>query len=101
MKYNMTLLCADNFINDMMAKCDMKNDYKVFVTNQQEVSFTAEKPLLEEHIMKIINESTEKNKLPFWIPAILFAGEIYVHESIMELSDGKKTMFVKKNQEAR
>lgn len=94
MKYSLTLFFADKKLNNMMCNVDLKPDCKEFITDSRDVVIETTSALDEASIRKIIEAS--KNDPDFWIPAIGFAGILYVDDDIKILSDGKTEMFIRK-----
>ena len=92
MQYKATLYMADKKINKWMQAFDMRENHKWFVVPHS-ATFSTPTKVNEKYFHKIINKS-KKADMEFWIPAIEFGGVLYVHESVAELSDGKRGMFV-------
>lgn len=92
MKYEMTLLGASMAMNKMMSAFDMRMEGKWFYFPLK-ATIDTKTQITEEYFMKIINDSKEAGQ-EWWIPAIQFQSQLFVHESVKILSDGIKEMFV-------
>jgi shikimate kinase len=93
MKHNATFFVAENKLNQMMKNLDMCDQGKVYYTPMR-VSFETSTQVNEDYIYKIINESKNYEGMKGdWIPAIEYAGVLYIHKEITQLSDGEKILF--------
>ena len=90
-KYHFTLLLAERKLNSFMTSFDMRPNFKWFYA-PTEVEVTTTTQINSEYFQKIIRES--KNLPDYWIPGIIYAGELYVDPEVKILSDGVKEMFV-------
>ena len=97
MKYEMTLLLAENKINNFMEAVDLKHKGKWYVYPTQS-SFSYEKEIKPELFLNIIKKSKE-NKNGFWVPGIVFCGTLYKDDSVTELSDGERILYAGGNNE--
>ena len=94
MKHNAIFFVADRRINRIMDSLDMCDKGKVYY-QPMSVSFETTTPVNEEYIYNIINKSKDSETLKEeWIPAIEYAGVLYVHKEVTQLSDGQKIIFV-------
>ena len=80
-----------------MGGVDLKPDYKCYYQTFMRVSFKTSREVEAKYFLDIIKKSKEDNE-EFWIPAIYFEGHLYVSPEIKELSDGKRTMFVSREE---
>jgi hypothetical protein len=92
---NATIFIADKQRNAMMRAFDLCPNYKVFVTEKENVTFRTSTRISKKYFLNIIEKSKADDKC--WIPAIQHGGKLYVSPEIMELSDGNSVAFVREN----
>lgn len=88
MKFEMIMYVAQRELNEMMRCFDLKPDYKWYVTPMKA---DIENPSIDK-IKKLIAESHKHASI--YIPAVRCGSEFVVDEGVMELSDGKRIMYV-------
>jgi len=92
MKYQMTLFIADKKINEFMSCVDMRHDRKQFYNSKLVTDFETSKVVDDKYILNIIEKS--KNEEGYWIPAIEYQGTLYHDPELIELSDGRVSLFL-------
>ena len=84
-----TLLVADRKINALAAAFGLGHPDKVFISRVEQEIETPEISL-DAYFMRVI-ELSRKEK-DYWIPGVLYRGQLYCAEDVNQLSDGNKIM---------
>jgi len=86
------LYCADRAQNSFMEAFDLRPEYKWYC-RAEEVRFSTSTPVDTDYFRNLIAKSKEA-KEAFWIPAVLYRGELIADPSVRIISDGNQEMFV-------